>query len=103
MSTASDMSSHLKRCLWLLLGALVTLTHCMTIENLPPEQDLPDGGKIWVSSFNTRFEMNYDLNDSLLTTYPSRWFWLQVATGISTIGIKVPNHNLKLLFYRCFL
>merc|ERR1712004_523310 len=42
------MSSHLKRCLWLLLGALVTLTHCMTIENLPPEQDLPDGGKIWV-------------------------------------------------------
>ena len=42
--------------------------------------------------------MKYDLNDPLLTTYPSRWSWLQVATGISTIGIKVPNHNLKLLF-----
>ena len=40
----------------LLLGALVTLTHCMTIENLPPEQDLPDGGKIWVSSFGLNMD-----------------------------------------------
>merc|ERR1711953_334199 len=46
--TASDMSSHLRTRFWLLLSALATLTHCLTLENLPLEQELPDGGKIWV-------------------------------------------------------
>ena len=50
------MSSHLRTRFWLLLSALATLTHCLTLENLPLEQELPDGGKIWVSYSNPKFK-----------------------------------------------
>ena len=51
------MSSHLRTRFWLLLSALATLTHCLTLENLPLEQELPDGGKIWVSYSNPKFNL----------------------------------------------
>ena len=45
--SASNMNSHLST--WLLLSTVLAFCHCYTVQDLlPRQQDIPNGGKIWV-------------------------------------------------------